>query len=62
MAIGLATLPAQVLHTPDTLREASVYSSLRIQHLLLAGDTLFAGRSGEPIFPGAMGGRSCARS
>ena len=60
LAIGLATLPAQVLHTPGHT-PGSICLLFPDQHLLLAGDTLFAGSIGRPIFPGAMGSKSCAR-
>jgi hydroxyacylglutathione hydrolase len=54
--IGLAALPAQVLHTPGHT-QGSICLLFPDQHLLLAGDTLFAG----PICPGAMDTKSCAR-
>jgi hydroxyacylglutathione hydrolase len=56
LAIGLATLPAQVLHTPGhTPGSICLLFHLNDQHLLLAGDTLFAGSIGRTDLPGGNG-------
>jgi hydroxyacylglutathione hydrolase len=52
--VGLATLPAQVLHTPGHT-PGSICLYFPDQHLLLAGDTLFAGSIGRTDLPGGNG-------
>lgn len=54
LAIGLTTLPAQVLHTPGHT-PGSICLLFPDQHLLLAGDTLFAGSIGRTDLPGGDG-------
>ena len=54
LAVGLATLPAQVLHTPGHT-PGSICLLFPDQHLLLAGDTLFAGSIGRTDLPGGDG-------
>jgi glyoxylase-like metal-dependent hydrolase (beta-lactamase superfamily II) len=54
LAVGLATLPAQVLHTPGHT-PGSICLLFPDQHLLLAGDTLFAGSIGRTDLPGGNG-------
>jgi hydroxyacylglutathione hydrolase len=54
LAIGLATLPAQVVHTPGHT-PGSICLLFPDQHLLLAGDTLFAGSIGRTDLPGGDG-------
>ncbi len=54
LAIGLETLPAQVLHTPGHT-PGSICLLFPDQHLLLAGDTLFAGSIGRTDLPGGNG-------
>ncbi len=54
LTVGLATLPAQVLHTPGHT-PGSVCLLFPDQHLLLAGDTLFAGSIGRTDLPGGDG-------
>jgi hydroxyacylglutathione hydrolase len=54
LTIGLATLPAQVLHTPGHT-QGSICLLFPDQHLLLAGDTLFAGSIGRTDLPGGDG-------
>jgi hydroxyacylglutathione hydrolase len=54
LALGLATLPAQVLHTPGHT-PGSICLLFPDQHLLLAGDTLFAGSIGRTDLPGGDG-------
>jgi hydroxyacylglutathione hydrolase len=54
LTIGLATLPAQVLHTPGHT-PGSICLLFPDQHLLLAGDTLFAGSIGRTDLPGGDG-------
>jgi hydroxyacylglutathione hydrolase len=51
LAIGLATLPAEVLHTPGHT-PGSICLLFPQQALLLAGDTLFAGSIGRTDLPG----------
>jgi hydroxyacylglutathione hydrolase len=51
LTIGLATMPAQVLHTPGHT-PGSICLLFPDQHLLLAGDTLFAGSIGRTDLPG----------
>jgi hydroxyacylglutathione hydrolase len=51
MIVGLATLPAVVLHTPGHT-EGSICLHFAAQKLLLAGDTLFAGSIGRTDLPG----------
>ncbi len=54
LTVGLATLPAEVIHTPGhTL--GSICLLFPQQHLLLAGDTLFAGSIGRTDLPGGDG-------
>jgi glyoxylase-like metal-dependent hydrolase (beta-lactamase superfamily II) len=54
LTIGLAALPAQVLHTPGHT-PGSICLLFSNQHLLLAGDTLFAGSIGRTDLPGGDG-------
>jgi hydroxyacylglutathione hydrolase len=54
LAIGLASLPAQVLHTPGHT-PGSICLLFPDHHLLLAGDTLFAGSIGRTDLPGGDG-------
>jgi hydroxyacylglutathione hydrolase len=54
LTIGLATLPAQVLHTPGHT-PGSICLFFPDHHLLLAGDTLFAGSIGRTDLPGGDG-------
>ncbi len=51
LTIGLATLPAEVLHTPGHT-PGSICLLFPRQSLLLAGDTLFAGSIGRTDLPG----------
>ncbi len=51
MSVGVAGLPATALHTPGHT-EGSVCLYLPDHHLLLAGDTLFAGTVGRTDLPG----------
>ena len=51
LAIGLAALPAEVIHTPGHT-PGSICLLFPAQHLLLAGDTLFAGSIGRTDLPG----------
>ena len=56
LTVGLATLPAQVLHTPGhTPGSICLLFHFNDQHLLLAGDTLFAGSIGRTDLPGGDG-------
>ena len=54
LTIGLAALPAEVLHTPGHT-PGSICLLFPAQHLLLAGDTLFAGSIGRTDLPGGDG-------
>ncbi len=54
LAVGLTTLPAEVIHTPGHT-PGSVCLLFPQQHLLLAGDTLFAGSIGRTDLPGGDG-------
>ncbi len=54
LVIGLATFPAQVLHTPGHT-PGSICLLWAKQNLLLAGDTLFAGSIGRTDLPGGDG-------
>jgi hydroxyacylglutathione hydrolase len=54
LTIGLTTLPAQVLHTPGHT-PGSICLLFPDHHLLLAGDTLFAGSIGRTDLPGGDG-------
>jgi glyoxylase-like metal-dependent hydrolase (beta-lactamase superfamily II) len=54
LVIGLATLPAEVLHTPGHT-PGSICLLFAQQQLLLAGDTLFAGSIGRTDLPGGDG-------
>ena len=54
LAIGLPSLPAEVLHTPGHT-PGSICLLFPEQHLLLAGDTLFAGSIGRTDLPGGDG-------
>ena len=54
VAIGLASLPAEVLHTPGHT-PGRICLFFPKQHLLLAGDTLFAGSIGRTDLPGGDG-------
>ncbi len=60
LTVGLATLPAQVLHTPGHT-PGSICLLFAEQNLLFAGDTLFAGSIGRTDLPGGDG-RSILRS
>lgn len=51
MVVGIANHPAQVIHTPGHT-PGSVCLYLGADHLLLAGDTLFAGSIGRTDLPG----------
>src|ERR1700677_59568 len=52
--IGLAALPAEVIHTPGHT-QGSICLLFPGQNLLLAGDTLFAGSIGRTDLPGGDG-------
>jgi len=52
--LGLSGLPAEVLHTPGHT-PGSICLLFPEQHLLLAGDTLFAGSIGRTDLPGGDG-------
>jgi hydroxyacylglutathione hydrolase len=54
LTVGLATLPAEVIHTPGHT-PGSICLLFAQQHLLLAGDTLFAGSIGRTDLPGGDG-------
>jgi hydroxyacylglutathione hydrolase len=54
VAVGLASLPGEVLHTPGHT-PGSICLLFPEQHLLLAGDTLFAGSIGRTDLPGGDG-------
>jgi hydroxyacylglutathione hydrolase len=54
LRVGLAGLPAQVLHTPGHT-PGSICLLFPDQNLLLAGDTLFAGSIGRTDLPGGDG-------
>ena len=54
LVIGLATLPAEVLHTPGHT-PGSICLLFKEQQLLVAGDTLFAGSIGRTDLPGGDG-------
>jgi hydroxyacylglutathione hydrolase len=54
LAIGLSGLPAEVLHTPGHT-PGSICLLFPEHHLLLAGDTLFAGSIGRTDLPGGDG-------
>jgi hydroxyacylglutathione hydrolase len=54
LALGLAALPAEVLHTPGHT-PGSICLLFPAQQLLLAGDTLFAGSIGRTDLPGGDG-------
>jgi hydroxyacylglutathione hydrolase len=54
LAVGLSTLPAEVLHTPGHT-PGSICLLFPEQQLLLAGDTLFAGSIGRTDLPGGNG-------
>jgi glyoxylase-like metal-dependent hydrolase (beta-lactamase superfamily II) len=54
MTVGLATLPAEVIHTPGHT-PGSICLLFPQQALLLAGDTLFAGSIGRTDLPGGDG-------
>jgi hydroxyacylglutathione hydrolase len=54
LTVGLATLPAEVVHTPGHT-PGSICLLFPQQHLLLAGDTLFAGSIGRTDLPGGDG-------
>ena len=52
--VGLASLPAEVIHTPGHT-PGSICLLFAQQNLLLAGDTLFAGSIGRTDLPGGDG-------
>ena len=52
--VGLAALPAEVIHTPGHT-QGSICLLFPGQNLLLAGDTLFAGSIGRTDLPGGDG-------
>jgi glyoxylase-like metal-dependent hydrolase (beta-lactamase superfamily II) len=54
MTVGLASLPAQVLHTPGHT-QGSVCLHFAPLNMLVAGDTLFAGSIGRTDLPGGDG-------
>jgi glyoxylase-like metal-dependent hydrolase (beta-lactamase superfamily II) len=54
MVVGLASLPAQVLHTPGHT-PGSICLHFADDNLLIAGDTLFAGSIGRTDLPGGDG-------
>jgi hydroxyacylglutathione hydrolase len=54
LAVGLAALPGEVIHTPGHT-PGSICLLFPKQHLLLAGDTLFAGSIGRTDLPGGDG-------
>jgi hydroxyacylglutathione hydrolase len=54
LTVGLATLPAEVIHTPGHT-PGSICLLFPEQHLLIAGDTLFAGSIGRTDLPGGDG-------
>ena len=54
LTIGLSTLPAQVIHTPGHT-PGSICLLFPDHHLLIAGDTLFAGSIGRTDLPGGDG-------
>jgi glyoxylase-like metal-dependent hydrolase (beta-lactamase superfamily II) len=54
IAIGLATLPGRVLHTPGHT-QGSICLHFPEENLLIAGDTLFAGSIGRTDLPGGNG-------
>jgi hydroxyacylglutathione hydrolase len=54
LTVGLATLPAEVVHTPGHT-PGSICLLFKEQELLLAGDTLFAGSIGRTDLPGGDG-------
>jgi hydroxyacylglutathione hydrolase len=54
LTVGLATLPAEVIHTPGHT-PGSICLLFPQHHLLLAGDTLFAGSIGRTDLPGGDG-------
>jgi hydroxyacylglutathione hydrolase len=54
LTVGLATLPAEVIETPGHT-PGSICLLFPQQHLLLAGDTLFAGSIGRTDLPGGDG-------
>ena len=54
VTLGFASLPAEVLHTPGHT-PGSICLFFPKQHLLLAGDTLFAGSIGRTDLPGGDG-------
>jgi hydroxyacylglutathione hydrolase len=56
LTVGLATMPAEVIHTPGHT-PGSICLLFHDQHLLLAGDTLFAGSIGRTDLPGGDGRR-----
>lgn len=54
MKVGLANLPAEVLHTPGHT-PGSICLHFADKNLLIAGDTLFAGSIGRTDLPGGDG-------
>ena len=54
LTVGLATLPAEVIHTPGHT-PGSICLLFPEKHLLMAGDTLFAGSIGRTDLPGGDG-------
>jgi hydroxyacylglutathione hydrolase len=56
LIVGLGALPAEVIHTPGHT-PGSICLHFAAQHLLIAGDTLFAGSIGRTDLPGGDGRR-----
>ena len=54
LTVGLAALPGEVIHTPGHT-PGSICLLFPEKHLLLAGDTLFAGSIGRTDLPGGDG-------
>jgi hydroxyacylglutathione hydrolase len=54
LTVGLDALPAEVIHTPGHT-PGSICLLFPEQHLLIAGDTLFAGSIGRTDLPGGDG-------
>jgi len=60
MTTGITGHTARILHTPGHT-QGSICLHFAPENLLLAGDTLFAGRSAEPICLAATEGKSFGR-